>query len=128
MENSRPSVFWWILGANRSLWPTPMFLKTIFPINMNPPNRGAYSKPIMRRLCRGGGTSKKMSKFDLRGLWMVVFHFLVLPSMACPRTLSRIYLEIYGFGAAMGLRTLCEPFCPFQLFVLSPSSAPPFFD
>ena len=27
------------------------------PKNMNPPNGGAYSKPIMRRLCRGG-TSK----------------------------------------------------------------------
>ena len=93
MENARPSVFWWILGAKRSLWPTPMFLETNSPKNMNPPNGGAYSKPIMRRLCRGG-TSKYMSKFNLRGLWMVVFHFLVLPSMACPRTLSRIYLGI----------------------------------
>ena len=54
MENSKPSVFWWILGAKRSLWPTPMFLQTNSPKNMNPPNGGAYSKPIMRRLCRGG--------------------------------------------------------------------------
>ena len=29
---------------------------------------------------------------------MVVFHFLVLPSMACPRTLSRIYLGIWFWG------------------------------
>ena len=54
MENARPSVFWWILGAKRSLWLTPMFLETNSPKNMNPPNGGAYSKPIMRRLCRGG--------------------------------------------------------------------------
>ena len=54
MDNSRPSVFWWILGAKRSLGPTPMFLETNSPKNMNPPNGGAYSKPIMRRLCRGG--------------------------------------------------------------------------
>ena len=55
MEDSRPSVFWWILSAKRSLWPTPMFLETRSPKNMNPPNGGAYSKPTMRRLCRGGG-------------------------------------------------------------------------
>ena len=79
MENSRPSVFRWILGAKRSLWPTPMFLETNSSKNMNLPNGGAYSKPIMRRLCRGG-TSKWTPKFNLRGLWMVVLHFLVLPS------------------------------------------------
>ena len=59
MENSRPSVFWWILGAKRSLWPTPMFLETNSPKHMNPPNGGAYSKPIMRRLCRGGGRANR---------------------------------------------------------------------
>ena len=48
-------MFWWILGAKQLLWPTPMFLETKSPKNMNPPNRGAYSKPITRRLCRGGG-------------------------------------------------------------------------
>ena len=53
------------------------------------PNGGAYSEPIMRRLCRGG-TSKKTSKFNLQGLWIVVFHFLGFPNMVCPRTLSRI--------------------------------------
>ena len=39
-----------------------------------------------------------MSKFNLRVLWMVVFHFLVLPNMACPHTLSRIYLGIWFWG------------------------------
>ena len=29
---------------------------------------------------------------------MVVFHFLVLPNMACPRTLSQIYLGIRFWG------------------------------
>ena len=53
----RPSVFWWILGAKQSIWPTPMFLETNSPKSVNPPNGGAYSKPIMRRLCQGG-TSK----------------------------------------------------------------------
>ena len=87
MENLRLSVFWWILGAKRLLWQTPMFLETKSPKNMNPPNRGAYSKTISKRLCQGG-TSKKTSKLNLRGLWMVVFHFLVLLNMACPHTLS----------------------------------------
>ena len=54
MENLRLSVFWWILGAKRSLWQTPMFLETKSPKIMNLPNGGAYSKPILRRLCRGG--------------------------------------------------------------------------
>ena len=97
MENLRLSVFWWILGATRSLWPTPMFLETKSLKNMNTPNGGAYSKLITRRLCRGG-TSKQMSKFNLRGLWMVLCHFLVLPNMACPRTLSLIYLGIWFCG------------------------------
>ena len=57
MEDLRVSVFWLILGAKRSLWPTPMFLETKSPNKMNPPNGGAYSKPITRRLYRGG-TSK----------------------------------------------------------------------
>ena len=48
------SVFWWISAAKRSLWPTPMFLETKSLKNMNQPNGGAYSKPIRRRLCRGG--------------------------------------------------------------------------
>ena len=42
MENARPSVFWWILGAKRSLWPTPMFLET------NSPKK--YESPQQRRL------------------------------------------------------------------------------
>ena len=54
MEHSSPSVFWCILGARRLLWPTPMFLETKSPKNMNPPNGGAYSKPTMRRPCQGG--------------------------------------------------------------------------
>ena len=54
MENLRLSVFWWILGAKRSLWPTRMFLETKSPKNMNPLNGGAYSKPKTRHLCRGG--------------------------------------------------------------------------
>ena len=57
MENSRPSVFWWILGAKQLLWPTAMFFETKPPKHINPPNGGAYSKLISRRLCRGG-TSK----------------------------------------------------------------------
>ena len=32
-------MFWWILGAKRSLWPAPMFLKTKSPKNMNPPKQ-----------------------------------------------------------------------------------------
>ena len=44
-------------GCQWSLWPTPMILETKSPKNMNPPKKGAYSKPIMRRLCQGG-TSK----------------------------------------------------------------------
>ena len=55
MENSRPSVFWWISAAKRSLWPTPIFLEIKCPKNMNLPDGGAYSKPPVRRLCRGGG-------------------------------------------------------------------------
>ena len=54
MGNLRLSVFLWPLGAKRSLWPTPMFSETKSPKIMNPPNRGAYSKLITRRLCRGG--------------------------------------------------------------------------
>ena len=60
MENSRPSVFWWILGAKQLLWPTPMFLETNSPNHMNSPTGGAYSKPIMRRLCRGGGGGEQI--------------------------------------------------------------------
>ena len=40
----------------------------------------------------GGKTSKWRSRFNLRGSWMVVLHFLVLPNMACPHTLSGTYL------------------------------------
>ena len=97
IKNLRLSVFWWNEGANRSLWPTPMFLKTQSPKNMNPPNRGAYSKPITRRLCRGE-TSKWTSKFSLRGSGMVVYHFLVLPNMACLQTVSPTYLGIWFWG------------------------------
>ena len=39
MENLRLSVFSWMLGAKQSLWPTPMFLETKSPKNMNPPKR-----------------------------------------------------------------------------------------
>ena len=74
-----------------------MFLETESPKNMNAPNGGAYFKPIMRRLCQGG-MSKCTSKLNLRGLWMVVFHFFVLPNLACPRTLSQIYLGIWFWG------------------------------
>ena len=35
-----------------------------------------------------------MSKFNLRGFWMVVFHFLVVPNIVCRHTFSRIYLGI----------------------------------
>ena len=68
MENSRPSVFWWILGAKRSLWPTPMFLEINSSKNMNPPDGDAYSKPIMRRLCRGGGGEQKDVKIQFTGV------------------------------------------------------------
>ena len=74
-----------------------MFLETKSPKNMNPPNGGAYSKLTTRCLCRGG-TSKWTSKFNLRQLWMVVFHFFLFPNMACPHTLSRIYLGIWCWG------------------------------
>ena len=37
-------------------------------------------------------------EFKPLGLWMVVFHFLVLLNMACPHTLSRIYLGIWFWG------------------------------
>ena len=77
------------------------------------PNGGAYSKQIMRRLCQGG-TSKRTSKFNLRGLWMVVFHFLVLPSMACPRTLSRIYLGIWFLGHPWGYEHCVSHFARFN--------------
>ena len=81
MEYFRLSVFWWIVGTKRSLWPTPMFLKTKSRKNMNSQKSAAYSKLTTRRLCRGV-TSKSTSKFDLRWLWMLVFHFLLLPNMA----------------------------------------------
>ena len=97
MENLRLSVLWWILGAKRSLWPTPMILKTKSPKNMNPPNGGAYFKPITRLLCRGGDEQIGV-KVQFTGVRMVVFHFLVLPSRTCPRTLSRIYLLIWFWG------------------------------
>ena len=87
MENLRLSMFLWILGAKRSLWTTPKILETKSPKNINPPNAGAYSKPLTRRF-RRQGTSKRTAKFNQRGLWMVVFHFPVLPNMACPSTLS----------------------------------------
>ena len=57
-----------------------------------------YECPKRRRLLQAdnktplrvsGGTSKWMSKLDLKALWMVVLHFLVLPSKACPHTLSQ---------------------------------------
>ena len=53
-------MFWWILGAKRLLSLTTMFLETKSPKNMNPPNRGAYSKPTTRRLCQGGGGTRVM--------------------------------------------------------------------
>ena len=46
----------------------------------------------------GGGVSKWTLKFNLCGLWMIVFHFLVLPNMACPCTLSQNYLGIWFWG------------------------------
>ena len=65
-----------------------------------------YGSPEQRRLLQadnetpllGGKASKKMSKFNLHGLWMVVFYFLVLSNMACPRTFSVIYLGIWFWG------------------------------
>ena len=99
MNNLSLSVFWWILGAKRSLRPRQMFLETNSPRNMNPPNRDTYSKPIIRRLCRGGGgASRYRSQLNLRGIGMVVFHFPVMPTMACPCTLSRMYFEIWFWG------------------------------
>ena len=91
-------MFSWILGAKRSLWPTPIFLE----INISE----KYESPQQRRLLQadietplpGGGTSKKTSKLNSRGLWMVVFHFSMLPNMVCPCTLSRIYLGIWFWG------------------------------
>ena len=68
MEKSRPSVFWWILGAKRALWPTPIFLETKSPKNMTPPNGGAYSKPIRRRLCRGAGDEQIDVKIQVTGV------------------------------------------------------------
>ena len=68
MEDLRLSVFWWILGAKRSLWPTPMFSETKSPKNMNPPNGGAYSKPITTRLCRGGGGEEIDVKIQFTGV------------------------------------------------------------
>ena len=90
-------MFLWILGAKRSLWLTQMFLETKSLKNMNPPNESGYSKPTARRLFLGG-MSKWTSKFNLRTLWMVVFYVLVLPKIACPHTLSRIYLQTWFWG------------------------------
>ena len=61
-------MFWWILGAKRSLWPTPIFLETKSPKHMNPPKGGAYSKTIMRRLCRGGGDEQIDVKIRFLGV------------------------------------------------------------
>ena len=95
MENLRLSLFRWILGAKRSLWPTPMFLETKSPKKYESPQRRRLLPADNETPLPGGGTSKWTSKFNLRGLWIVVFHFLVLPNMACPRTLSQIYLGIW---------------------------------
>ena len=64
-----------------------------------------YESPQRRRLLQAdnetplpGGDEQIDVKIQFTGLWMVVFHFLVLPSMACPRTLSRIYLGIWFWG------------------------------
>ena len=43
------------LGAKWSLCLTPMVLKTKSLKNITPANRGAYTKPTTRSLCRGGG-------------------------------------------------------------------------
>ena len=61
MKNLRLCMFWWILGAKQSLSPTPMFLETKSPENMNPPDRGAYSTPITRCSRRGGGEPKDVT-------------------------------------------------------------------
>ena len=90
-------MFCWILGAKRLLWLIPMSLETKSPKNLNPHNGGAYSKPTAKHVCRGA-TSKQTSNSNLRGFWIVGFHFLVLPNMACPHTLSRIYLRICFWG------------------------------
>ena len=79
MENLRLSVFWWILGAQQSLWPTPTFLDTKSPKTMNPPNGGAYSKPTMRRLCGGGGDEQINVKIQFTG---VVDGSFLLPRVA----------------------------------------------
>ena len=55
------------LGCQGSLWPTPMFFETESLKNMNPPNGGAYLKPITRRLCRGGGGEQMNVKIQVYG-------------------------------------------------------------
>ena len=51
--NLKLTVFSWTFGAKRSLWLTPTFFETTSLKDMNPAKGGAYSKPIMRRLCWG---------------------------------------------------------------------------
>ena len=61
------------------------------------PNGGTYPKLTGRRLCRGGDEQIDV-KLNLWRMWMVVFHLLVWPNMACPNTLSGIYLAIWFSG------------------------------
>ena len=55
MENSKPSVGWWILGAKHSHWRTLKLWETKCPKSMSPPNGGAYYRQALRHLCRGWG-------------------------------------------------------------------------
>ena len=60
-------MLWWTMGAKQSLWLTPMFLEAKFLKNMNPPNGGAYSKPITRHRCCGGNEQTDV-KNELTGV------------------------------------------------------------
>ena len=84
MENLRPYVYWWNFECQAVASANP----NVFGDQMSQKDESAQP----RRLLQAN------NKTALRGLWIIVFHFLVLPNMACPRTLSRIYLGIWFWG------------------------------
>ena len=66
-KNSKPSVFWWILGAKRSLWPTPMFFETKSRKNESP-QRGRLLQADNETPLLGGGGEQKDVKIHFTGV------------------------------------------------------------
>ena len=71
--------------------------RTNLPNNCIPPMEGP-TQSCQPDALAGGWKSKKMSTFNSRVLWMVLFHYLVWRNRACPHSLCGLYLGIWFWG------------------------------